>query len=375
MSLPAASATRFPVSEEMSGAPRFLGLDMLTTPVILVDGEQRIGYANPAAENLLATSRRQIQAQEVAAVFGANPGLLHAIERARSEDASFTEHELRFTSAGGAEVELSITATPIDLPPFVMALEFQVTASHSRILREERMLNLGKANQALLRNLAHEIKNPLGGLRGAAQLLERELPDAGLREYTQVIIQEADRLQRLVERMLGPHRPPQMRPLNIHEVLERVRTLILAETPQGIEIQRDYDTSLPQIQGDAGQLIQTVLNIVRNAAQALSGHGEIVLRTRIARQVTLAMRRVPLAIRVDIIDNGPGVAEELRDRLFYPLATGRPEGTGLGLALAQNLMHQHQGAIEWDSRAGRTCFSLLLPLTQNDNLPNQSNHS
>ena len=199
-------------------------------------------------------------------------------------------------------------------------------------------------------------------MRGAAQLLEHELPRANLREYTQVIIKEADRLQSLMERLLTPHQLPQLQHVNIHEVLEWVRSLTLAETPQGITIRRDYDTSLPDLLADPEQLIQAVLNIVRNAAQAMQGKGEIILRTRIARQVTLVKKRYRLAVMVQIIDNGPGIPEAIRERIFYPLVSGREGGSGMGLTLAQTLINQHQGTIECESEPGRTCFTLLLPI-------------
>ena len=231
-----------------------------------------------------------------------------------------------------------------------------------RIAREERMLIQQQANAELLRNLAHEIRNPLGGLRGAAQLLEHELPQPSLREYTQVIIKEADRLQLLMDRLLVPHRVPKYEPTNIHEVLERVRSLLLAESPQGVAIRRDYDTSLPDLIGDREKLIQVVLNIARNAVQAMQGHGEIIFRTRAERQVTLARKRYRVAIKLQIIDNGPGIPEDIRDRIFYPLVTGRAEGSGLGLTLAQTFITQHHGMIECESQPGRTCFTILLPL-------------
>jgi len=214
----------------------------------------------------------------------------------------------------------------------------------------------------LLRNLAHEIKNPLGGIRGAAQLLERELKKPGLREYTQVVIQEADRLRALTEKLLTPQHAPHFSTLNIHEVLERVRSVALAEIPSGLTIQCDYDTSLPPLLGDKEQLIQVMLNIVRNAAQAMDGQGAIVMRTRKARQVTLKKKRQRLAIMVHVIDNGPGVPSHLHDKIFYPLVSGRPDGHGLGLTLAQDFISQHQGSIEFDSEPGRTCFTVLLPL-------------
>lgn len=224
------------------------------------------------------------------------------------------------------------------------------------------MLDQTQANRLLLRNLAHEIKNPLGGIRGAAQLLEHELDKPGLREYTQVIIKEADRLRTLMEKLLTPQHMPHFSALNIHEVLERVRSVVLAELSSGLRIQRDYDTSLPDLTGDKEQLIQVFLNLVRNAAQAMHGKGEIVLRTRIARQVTLMKKRYPLAVMIQVIDNGPGIPAHLRDKIFYPLVSGRAEGHGLGLTLAQDFISQHRGSIEFDSEPERTCFTVLLPL-------------
>ena len=236
--------------------------------------------------------------------------------------------------------------------------------------REERALGQARANKELIRNLAHEIKNPLGGIRGAAQLLEMEVESRALTEYTQVIIQEADRLQALVDRLLAPHRKPHVvSDVNIHEVCERVRSLVLAEFPRGLRVERDYDTSIPDFRGDREQLIQAVLNIGHNAAQALTekiaaGDALIVLRTRIARQVTLGKTRYRLALELHIEDNGPGVPESIRDRIFYPLVSGREGGSGLGLTLAQTFVQQHQGTIECECEPGpgRTKFKIVIPL-------------
>jgi two-component system nitrogen regulation sensor histidine kinase GlnL len=234
--------------------------------------------------------------------------------------------------------------------------------------REERALGQARATKELIRNLAHEIKNPLGGIRGAAQLLEMEVESRALTEYTQVIINEADRLQALVDRLLAPHRKPHVvSDVNIHEVCERVRSLIIAEFPRGLEVRRDYDVSIPDFRGDREQLIQAVLNIAHNAAQALveriaSGDGCITLRTRIARQATLGKQRYRLALELHIEDNGPGVPESIRDRIFYPLVSGRDGGSGLGLTLAQTFVQQHQGTIECESEPGRTVFKIVIPL-------------
>jgi two-component system nitrogen regulation sensor histidine kinase GlnL len=249
-----------------------------------------------------------------------------------------------------------------------LLLEFRHIDQQLKTAREERLAEQQQANRELIRNLAHEIKNPLGGIRGSAQLLERELANPQLHEYTQVIIKEADRLQELMHRLLSSHRLMQPQQANIHELLERVRSLILAEFPD-VSVKRDYDTSLPDVTGDREQLIQAILNIVRNAAQALEGRGEIVLRTRALRQVTLAKRRYRLALQLQVIDNGPGIPEAIREQMFYPLVSGRAGGSGLGLTLAQNFIQQHQGSIEVDSRPGRTCFTVMLPLHDNTEEP------
>ena len=234
--------------------------------------------------------------------------------------------------------------------------------------REERSQEQAQANKELIRNLAHEIKNPLGGIRGAAQLLEMEIADKSLHEYTQVIIHEADRLQSLVDRLLAPHRKPHVvGDVNIHEVCERVRSLVLAEFPTGLSIKRQYDISIPEFRGDREQLIQAVLNIVHNASYALESQiqaatAEIVLQTRIARQVTFGKQRYKLALELHVIDNGPGIPDAIKERIFYPLVSGRDGGSGLGLTLAQTFVGQHNGLIECDSVPGRTDFKILIPL-------------
>jgi two-component system nitrogen regulation sensor histidine kinase GlnL len=248
-------------------------------------------------------------------------------------------------------------------------VELLPVEQQTRQEREERLLEQAQANKELIRNLAHEIKNPLGGIRGAAQLLEMEIEGRDqLKEYTQVIIHEADRLQTLVDRLLAPHRRPHVvGDVNIHEVCERVRALIEAEFPKGLKVVRDYDTSLPEFRGDREQLIQTVLNIAHNGCQALAeriaaGDAELVLRTRIARQVTFGKKRYRLALELHVIDNGPGVPPAIKDRIFNPLVSGREGGSGLGLTLAQTFVQQHDGLIECDSVPGRTDFKILIPL-------------
>ncbi|HEY8118960.1 MAG TPA: nitrogen regulation protein NR(II) [Methylophilaceae bacterium] len=344
----------------------FAGLEHLATAVILLDQSRNVVYANPGAEVLFALSAKQINGLPISQVFPGSEILHSAVENAILNYSPFREHEFLITTLRQNSLAVTCTVTPVDLAPACLVLEFQQMDQQLRIAREERMLIQQQANAELLRNLAHEIRNPLGGLRGAAQLLEHELPQANLREYTQVIIKEADRLQTLMDRLLVPHRVPKYEPTNIHEVLERVRSLLLAESPKGVMVKRDYDTSLPELIGDREKLIQAVLNIARNAAQAMlsltQGQGQITLRTRAERQVTLAKKRYRVAIKLQIIDNGPGILPEIRDRIFYPLVSGREGGSGLGLTLAQTFITQHHGMIECDSRPGYTCFTILLPI-------------
>lgn len=348
----------------VTNAP-FAGLDWLDCAVMALDDETRILYVNPAAEQLFACSRRDLAGQPMAEALPHTVPILQLAESALQRGAVVREYEISIEHPE-RPLQLSVVAVPVEQGPAALMLELRVLDKQLKIANEERLLAQQQANRELIRNLAHEIKNPLGGIRGAAQLLEHELPDPNLREYTQVIRAEAERLQSLIDRLLTPHRLPRWAELNIHEVLERVRSLTLAEHRDGLTIRRDYDTSLPLLWGDKEQLIQVVLNIVRNAVQAMEGHGQIILRTRIARQVTVVRHRHNMAIQVQIIDNGPGIPENLRDRIFYPLVSGRPDGHGVGLMLAQTYTQQHRGSIEFESRPGLTCFSLLFPTRKPD---------
>jgi len=338
-------------------------LEYLATAVILLDGEARIAYLNPAAEALFGLSSKNLHGLPLQQVFNNTAQLAAAMQQAVSNEATYIEHELML-GLPDRKLHLRCAVTPLHMEQDMLLLEFHTIDRPLKLAREEQMHDQTQASRLLLRNLAHEIKNPLGGIRGAAQLLEQELEKPALREYTQVVIQEADRLRALTEKLLTPQHAAQVAALNIHEVLERVRSVVLAEMPEGLSIHRDYDTSLPMLQGDKEQLIQVMLNIVRNAAQAMRGKGAIVLRTRIARQVTLLKKRHRLAVVVQIIDNGPGIPDHLRDKIFYPLVSGRADGHGLGLTLAQDFVSQHQGSIEFDSEPGRTCFTIMLPLQE-----------
>jgi two-component system nitrogen regulation sensor histidine kinase GlnL len=343
-------------------ASSFSGLELLATSVILVDDDLRVVYANPSAEDLFSFSLKSVAGQPLAHLFIDSGTFIDGLKELLARNWSYTGHDATLTRPGHASLHLNCLVTPSESGAARFVIEFRPIDQQLRIAREQRQMDQQRANRELIRNLAHEIRNPLGGLRGSAQLLERELERPELREYTQVIIKEADRLQALMDRLLTPHRPPQIASLNIHEVLERVRSLVLAEFPSGIGIQRDYDASLPDFHGDKEQLIQAVLNITRNAAQALNGTGDIEFRTRAARQVTLARQRYKLALELQVTDNGPGIPEELRERIFYPLVSGRDGGSGLGLTLSQTFVQQHHGTIECDSEPGRTCFTIMLPL-------------
>ena len=340
------------------------GLELLSAAVLLVDDANAVAYANPAAENLFELSRARLVGSAIGTLFGDAPLIAGAIAHALASGSSYTEQEVELSLPGKAKLHLTVTVTPVEVREAALVLEFRHIDQQLRIAREARLLEQSQANRELIRNLAHEIKNPLGGIRGAAQLLERELGAPRLSEYTQVIIGEADRLQSLVNRLLTPHRLPSYRRINLHEVLVRVKGVVQAEFPS-IPIDADFDTSLPEVEADPEQLTQAMLNIVRNAAQALHGTTaapRILLTTRVARYVTLARRRHRLAIAVTIADNGPGIAPAIRERIFYPLVSGREGGSGLGLTIAQTLVAQHGGVIDCESEPGRTEFRIVLPV-------------
>ena len=341
----------------------FDGLDLLSSSVVLVDDGLAIRYMNSAAEDLLAVSGKTVCGSRLDRVAVCPGTLLEALENALAHGWSHSGQNIEIKRHDDVVLHLNCTVNPVDTDGVRLLVELWPIDQQIRATREERLLEQQLANRELIRNLAHEIKNPLGGIRGAAQLLEHELNNPGLREYTQVIIKESDRLQDLMNRLLHSHRAMQVSSVSVHEVLERVRLLIGAEFPK-VAVQRDYDTSLPDLVADREQLIQVVLNIARNAAQAMQGDGVIRLRTRAYRQATLVKRRHKLALELQVIDNGPGIPEELLDRIFYPLVSGRDGGTGLGLTLAQSFVHQHHGTIEVQSRPGHTVFTILLPFKQ-----------
>ncbi|QSA97227.1 nitrogen regulation protein NR(II) [Methylococcus sp. EFPC2] len=337
-------------------------LDNLTDAVLLFDQDLSLSYINMPGEILFAVSARQVlgsRAQQV--FFFSDQSVESDMRRALATGSSITKRNV-LLSLPLHPMTVNVAMTPlVDEPNPALLVELQQVDRHLRISMEEQLMAQQNASRMLLRGLAHEIKNPLGGLRGAAQLLDREL-DEEQREYTRIVIEESDRLQSLVDRMLAPHTPPHKSQLNIHKVLERVRQLVQAEAPAGVSLHRDYDPSIPDLLGDSDQLIQAILNIVRNAAQAVGSRGNITIRTRIHRQVTLGHRRHLLAVKIEVIDDGPGIKPELLNQIFYPMVTGRAEGTGLGLSIAQSLISQHGGLVECASVPGNTVFSIFLPL-------------
>ncbi len=345
-------------------------MDNLSTAVLVFDKSLQLQYINLAAESLLAISGRQFHNAPLQDILIDGDADIQDINQAMSEHRSYTKRRTQLHIINGLSLQVDYSVSPVhDLDGAAVLIEIQGLNYAERISRDENLISTHETTRELVRGLAHEIKNPLGGIRGAAQLLASELPNGELTDYTSVIIEEADRLHKLVDRLVGSRKPMEFQEMNIHEVLERVRSLIEAEVKdRDIRIMRDYDPSIPDIYGDPEQLIQATLNIVRNAVQALDSpqvhhcSGVIELRTRIMRNVTIGSFYHRLAAKIEIVDNGPGVPKELADNIFFPMISGRPEGTGLGLSIAHSIVNQHKGIIECDSEPGKTCFAIYLPV-------------
>ncbi len=340
--------------------PKFELLEHITTAVVMMDRDTRVHYLNPAAEMLFRVSLRQVSGQRLLNFAPAAELLDTLVRDVVHTGRTYTQRERRLPVSNNHLITVDCTVTP--LPRERVLLELAEIDRHLRITREHHLVAQNRAIRELIRGLAHEIKNPLGGLRGAAQLLERELEAEDLHEYTQVIIDEADRLQDLVDSLLGPNAVPRRESVNIHQVLERVRQLAVAEAPSGVRLVRDYDPSIPPVTAQFDHLVQACLNLVRNALQALGNAGEIILRTRTQRQFTIAGRNHKLVVRIDVMDTGTGIPPEQLEQIFYPMVTTRPEGSGLGLPIAQTLINQHGGLIECSSEVGQTVFTIWLPL-------------
>lgn len=352
-----------PNTSDMEHLETFI-LDNINTSIIMLDDQLSILYANSAAEVLFGASRRYLEGTLLNQWLPRKSELICEIENAIHAGQSFVELE--------KSVQISVERLVIvDCTVNVMSnnkvlIELVQVDRHVRISREEHIFAQSSAIHQLTRGLAHEVRNPLSGLRGAAQLLEKELTKPELKEYTGIIIGEADRLQNLVSRILGGSNAlEERRPINVHEALEHIRQLVSVNLPQGVSLETDYDPSIPEVQVVRDQLIQAILNIIRNSVQAVDGSGQIVLRTRARRQVTIGNQRHRLALAIDIQDNGPGIPKEIADNIFLPMVTNREDGTGLGLSISQSIIFQHGGFIEFDSNPNQTVFSIILPL-END---------
>ena len=360
-----------PRAAPRQGTLSYEALDLTATMLAVAEPTGELIFVNAMFESVAGLSRRSLMRGNLYDwIVDSHPlrETMAAVSQNQITTGRFDALMMRAHVSGSDTLPVHVIVTQIDQNPGQVLVEMLEIEQQTRQDREERALDQVQANKELIRNLAHEIKNPLGGIRGAAQLLAMELDSPELTEYTQVIIHEADRLQALVDRLLAPHRKPHVvGDVNIHEVCERVRSLILAEYPRGLRVKRDYDTSIPEFRGDREQLIQAVLNIAQNAAQALQpslsqAQAQITFRTRVGRQATVGKQRYKLALELHIEDNGPGVPEDIRDRIFYPLVSGREGGSGLGLTLAQTFVQQHQGMVECDSAPGRTVFRVVIPL-------------
>ncbi|MEP0071070.1 MAG: nitrogen regulation protein NR(II) [Marinomonas sp.] len=345
-------------------------IDHLSTAIIQVNNKLEIEYLNPAAEMLLAVSRRRIYGNDLSSAFRENENSIIALYSAIETGHAFTKREAEIEQVNSKKLFCDYTVTPImgsSNATESLIIELYPRDRMKRISQEDEIIANHESSKELVRGLAHEIKNPLGGIRGAAQLISRAFTDEALNDYTQVIIEESDRLRDLVDRLLGPRQIPKNKPLNIHKVLERVRQLISVETDNKIKLIRDYDPSIPDLIGDESQLIQALLNITRNAMQALMEDQDnqqktIRMVTRTLRQFTIGSKRHRLVCKISIIDNGPGIPESIMKTLFYPMVSGRADGTGLGLSISQSVIHQHHGIIECNSHPQHTEFNILIPI-------------
>ena len=343
---------------------RFM-IENLGNAVIVTDDKLHLLYLNPCAESMFELSARRVQGEKIQTLFAGASSFIKALKHGLDTGSQFTIREMALplpVTGHTITVDCNVTLVANKQKQTRLLVELQQVDRMIRIAREEGLLAQQTAIKVLARGLAHEVKNPLGGLRGAAQLLERQLPSEDLKEYTKIIIEEADRLQKLVDHMLGSNRLPNKTEINIHEILEHVRQLSMVESNHDLFIDRDYDPSIPNIIADRDQLIQVLLNLTKNARQALKDHGTIKYKTRTLRQFTIGHKRYRHVVKIEIIDNGPGIPEDMQQQIFYPMVTTRPEGTGLGLAIAQTLIGQHGGLIQCQSQPGKTVFSILIPI-------------
>ncbi len=345
-------------------------LGNISTAIVVLDDHLQILFCNSAAEALLEVSNAQMKGQCVVELIRNGKDLTTTLRSAIDENQTYTQRQARLTIPGGDEITADLTMTPVidDGQPLLL-LELIPLDRYLRIDRDAALKEHHEVSRMMIRGLAHEIKNPLGGIKGSAQLLARELADKSLNEYTNIIIDEADRLTTLVDRMLGPNSLPELKQTNIHEILERGATLIELEADPSLTIERDYDPSIPEISVDPERILQAILNLLRNAMQCLMGavpNPIIKITTRIERQFTISGKRHKVILRIDITDNGPGIPEDIREHLFYPMITRRPGGTGLGLTLSQEIINLHGGLVEFTTEPGKTVFSMYIPIAQSE---------
>lgn len=342
-----------------------LVLGNLSTAILLLDDKLKILFSNQAAESLLQQSAAHLKNRHLIEVIPNGDDLVETITDAVAANTRYTQRKMSLELPGKDDVTADVTITPI-IDVDQILIEFVPMDRYLRIDRDAAINEHHDVTRLMVRGLAHEIKNPLGGIKGSAQLLSKELPSESLQEYTNIIIEETDRLTSLVDRMLGPNTPAQLKPTNIHEVLERVARLLELEAEESLSVLRDYDPSIPDVPIDAEMMVQAILNIARNAMQCLDGtpHPMLTLKTRIDRQFTISGHRHRVILRVDIHDNGPGIPSDIQEHLFYPMISSRPGGTGLGLTFAQSIINQHRGMIEFDSEPADTTFRIYIPLEQ-----------
>lgn len=346
-------------------------LDSLSTAIVTVNGQLEITYANDTAQSLLERSRNQLLQRKITDLFLADTLNVSRIQHAFNTTQDFSESEVQLALTGGRYLLADVTFSCIELAQGRNVLvEIRQVDQQKRITQENQQWAQQQAARHLIRGLAHEIKNPLGGIRGAAQLLEKELGNAQLQEFTQMIIEQSDRLRNLVDRLLGPNALPNFAWMNLHKAVENIRTLADADASHRFQIKRDYDPSIPDLYIDKDMIQQAVLNMVRNSVQAMAEanteQGQIVIMTRVERKVTIQGKRYPLCAKIKIIDNGPGIPAELKDTLFYPMISSKQDGSGLGLSIAQTLIDHHRGKIDVESWPGHTEFIIYLPIDKKD---------
>ncbi len=349
-------------------------LDALANAVLVTDTNLNLQYMNPAAEEFIGSSFSRVKGVSLLS-FLSSTQLDNHIKQVIADQHLHVTREAEMTLHGHKVINVDYAITPLlegdkkgNTFNTLTGVLFELNRvdRQMRIARDTRLIDTQDTNQSMLRGIAHEIKNPLGGLRGAAQLLEMEFSDkdsnSGIEEYTQVIISEADRLTKLVDNMLGSHHAPQKSLVNIHEVFEHARLVTTPNLPKEITISTDYDPSIPDIKGDRDKLVQVVLNIINNAVRSLSDKGHILLKTRVVRNFTIRQQNHPLVLCAEIIDDGAGIPKALQNKVFYPMISGHAEGTGLGLSIAQSLINQHNGLIELRSKPGETQFTIIIPI-------------